>query len=424
VSNVVVIGTGYVGLTTGVCLAHLGNSVCCVDVDVYKIDRLQKGIVPIVEEGLANLLADPKTAEKISFSTDAVSAVKTADVVFLCVPTPQSEDGRADLSYIQAAVRTISKDLPSGVVIVNKSTVPVGSTKVVEQELRRTDVFVVSNPEFLREGSAVHDFLNPDRIVIGAVDQVAATKVAQLYENIEAPILFTDPASAETIKYAANAFLATKISFINSIAAICEGVGADIQDVALGIGYDQRIGHEFLRPGPGWGGSCFPKDTMALLQIAEDVGFNFDLLRGAIEANIQQHDRILKKVENSLGDDLRGRRIALWGLTFKANTDDLRDSPAIQIASKLLARGANLVAYDPTVHNSVPELDVEIVTDPIKATTDAESILLLTEWDEFRKVDVSQIANTVMNRLIVDTRNILNRSEWEQFGFTYLSIGR
>jgi UDPglucose 6-dehydrogenase len=270
-SNIAVIGTGYVGLSSGACFAHLGHVVTCVDVMQLKINNLNKGILPIVETGLEELVAEGVAAGKLKFTTDVVSAVKDADVVFLCVPTPEGADGSADLSYIQTAAKTLSPLLRSGAIVVNKSTVPVGSTKVVERELKRTDIAVVSNPEFLREGSAIQDFLHPDRVVVGSDNREAAVAVGALYEKVGAPVVVTDPASAETIKYAANAFLATKISYINAVAAICEGVGADINDVVLGLGYDKRIGHEFLRPGPGWGGSCFPKDTKAMVKIAQDV---------------------------------------------------------------------------------------------------------------------------------------------------------
>ena len=288
-SNIAVVGTGYVGLTSGACFARLGHFVVCVDVDQTKIDRLNEGIMPIVETGIEALVSEGVLAGRLSFTTSITDAVKTADVVFLCVPTPEGDDGSADLSYVQSAARSISSLLKSGAIVVNKSTVPVGSTQVVERELQRSDIPVVSNPEFLREGSAIHDFLHPDRIVVGSVNREAALAVAALYESVGAPVVVTDPASAETVKYAANAFLATKISFINAVAAICEGVGADIRDVVLGLGYDKRIGHEFLRPGPGWGGSCFPKDTKALVKIAEGAGYDFGLLKGVINVNDQQY---------------------------------------------------------------------------------------------------------------------------------------
>ena len=308
---------------------------------------------------------------------------------------------------------------------MNKSTVPVGSTKVVERELKRPDVAVVSNPEFLREGSAIHDFLNPDRIVVGSDNQEAAVRVAALYEKVGAPVVVTDPASAETIKYAANAFLATKISYINAVAAICEGVGADINDVVLGLGYDKRIGHEFLRPGPGWGGSCFPKDTKAMVKIAEDAGYDFGLLKGVITVNDQQYGRIVDKIRAAAGGSLKGKKIASWGLTFKALTDDLRDSPALEIVSRLLADGAVVSVYDPTV--SVAPKGLETITvslSPLDACNGADVLAVLTEWDEFRWVSPTE-ASVVMNgRQVVDARNLLDRSEWRRSGFEYQGIGR
>lgn len=424
-SNIAVIGTGYVGLSSGACFAKLGHKVVCVDVLQEKIDNLKGGILPIVETGLDDLVAEGVGAGLLSFTTDVASAVRDADVVFLCVPTPEGADGSADLSYIQTAARTLSPLLRSGAVVVNKSTVPVGSTKVVEQELRRPDVAVVSNPEFLREGSAIQDFLHPDRIVVGSDNQEAAITVGALYEKVGAPVVITDPASAETIKYAANAFLATKISYINAVAAICEGVGADINDVVLGLGYDKRIGHEFLRPGPGWGGSCFPKDTKAMVKIAEDAGYNFGLLKGVITVNDQQYGRIVDKIRNAAGGTLEGKKIAVWGLTFKALTDDLRDSPAVEIVKRMLANGAELAVYDPTVTIAPKGIDaVEISATPLEACVGADVIAVLTEWDDFRWVSPIDTASVVRVKQIVDARNLLDRSEWRRAGFEYQGIGR
>ena len=385
VSNIAVIGTGYVGLSSGACFAHLGHIVTCVDVVQEKIDNLNNTILPIFETGLADLVAEGVAAGRLTFTTDVAGAVQDADIVFLCVPTPEGADGNADLSFIQTAARTLAPLLRSGAVVVNKSTVPVGSTKVVERELKRSDIAVVSNPEFLREGSAIQDFLHPDRIVVGSDNQEAAIRVGALYEKVGAPVVVTDPASAETIKYAANAFLATKISYVNAIAAICEGVGADINDVVLGLGYDKRIGHEFLRPGPGWGGSCFPKDTKAMVKIAQDAGYDFGLLKGVITVNDQQYDRIVGKIRAAAGGILTGKKIAAWGLTFKALTDDLRDSPAIDIVTRLLAAGASVSAFDPTVIVAPKGLDaVNICASPLEACADADVIAVLTEWDDFR----------------------------------------
>ena len=424
-SNIAVIGTGYVGLSSGACFAHLGHVVTCVDVVQLKIDNLNKGILPIVETGLKELVAEGVTAGKLIFTTDVESAVKNADVVFLCVPTPEGADGSADLSYIQTAARTLSPLLRSGAIVVNKSTVPVGSTKVVERELKRPDIAVVSNPEFLREGSAIQDFLHPDRVVVGSDNQEAAIAVGALYEKVGAPVVVTDPASAETIKYAANAFLATKISYINAVAAICEGVGADINDVVLGLGYDKRIGHEFLRPGPGWGGSCFPKDTKAMVKIAQDAGYDFGLLKGVITVNDQQYGRIVDKIRTAAGGTLKGKKIASWGLTFKALTDDLRDSPAVEIITRLLADGASVSVFDPTVTVAPKGLDaITVCSSPLEACAGADVIAVLTEWDDFRWVSPIDAAGAVSVKQIVDARNLLDRSEWRRAGFEYQGIGR
>jgi UDPglucose 6-dehydrogenase len=424
-SNIVIIGTGYVGLSSGACFAKLGHKVVCVDVVQSKIENLINQILPIVETGLNALVSEVVEAGLLTFTTDVVSAMKDAEVVFLCVPTPEGADGSADLSYIQTAARTLSPLLRSGSIVVNKSTVPVGSTIVVERELKRPDIAVVSNPEFLREGSAIHDFLNPDRIVVGSDNQEAAIRVAALYEKVNAPVVVTDPASAETIKYAANAFLATKISYINAVAAICEGVGADINDVVRGLGYDKRIGHEFLRPGPGWGGSCFPKDTKAMVKIAEDAGYDFGLLKGVITVNDQQYGRIVDKIRIAAGGSLKGKKIASWGLTFKALTDDLRDSPAVEIIKRLLADGATVSVFDPTVKVAPKGLDaITISISPLEACGGADVIAVLTEWDNFRWISPADAGDVVRNKQIVDARNILDKSEWRRAGFKYQGVGR
>ena len=300
-SRIAVIGTGYVGLTTGACFAHIGHDVICADIDEDKIARLNAGEIPILEPGLDELVREGVAEGRLSFVVGAAVAAKDCEFAYLCVPTPQGEDGAADLSYIETAAAEIAPVLPSDAIVVNKSTVPVGSTHVVEQALQRPDVKVVSNPEFLREGSAVHDFLNPDRVVIGTEDRSTAARVASLFLGLTAPVIVTDPASAETIKYAANSFLATKLSFVNAMAAVCEAVGADINDVVLGMGTDPRIGSQFLKPGPGWGGSCFPKDTQALVHIAESAGYDFGLLKGVIAANFEQFELIVDKVEAMIG---------------------------------------------------------------------------------------------------------------------------
>jgi UDPglucose 6-dehydrogenase len=424
-ARIAVIGAGYVGLTTAACFAHLGHDVVCADIDADRIERLGRGEVPIVEAGLDRIVEEGIRAQKLRFVVGAENASRHAEFHYLCVPTPQGDDGAADLTYLEVAAAQIGPVVPAGSVVVNKSTVPVGTTKVVEQVIRRHDVKVVSNPEFLREGTAVADFLGPDRVVIGSDDQEAAIRVAALYARVPAPIMVTDPVSAETIKYASNAFLATKLSFVNAIASLCEAVGADVNDVVLGMGYDKRIGKEFLRPGPGWGGSCFPKDTIALARIAEDAGYDFSFLRQVLAVNDEQFDRTAAKVVDAVGGDVAGRRVAAWGLTFKAGTDDLRQSPAIEVLQRLQAAGAVIRAYDPAVHRPVPELaDVEVVADPYAAVEGAEVLVLLTEWDEFRWLDFDKVADLMATKSIVDGRNLLDRSVLHRRGFTHRGIGR
>ncbi len=429
-NKIAVIGCGYVGLTTGACLAHLGHTVICADVDADRVDALNRGEVPILEAGLDSMIRECVEGGRLSFVLGEATAAAECDFAYLCVPTPQGPDGSADLSFIENAARNIAAVLPLEAVVVNKSTVPVGSTRVVEQVLGRSDVSVVSNPEFLREGSAVHDFLHPDRIVIGSDDQSAAIRVASLYIGITAPVIVTDPASAETIKYASNAFLATKISFVNAIAAVCEAIGADMNDVVLGMGYDRRIGHEFLRPGPGWGGSCFPKDSRALVRIAEDAGYDFDLLRGVITVNEEQFERVASKAAEMVGGSVNGARIAVWGLTFKARTDDLRDSPALSILARLRRDGATVRAFDPTVTHPVDSRrtglleGLEIVSDPYAACEDADVLLVLTEWDDFKWLDLDKVASAMAHPRVVDARNLLDREALRRRGFESKGIGR
>jgi UDPglucose 6-dehydrogenase len=425
-AKIAIIGTGYVGLTTGACFAHIGHDVVCADIDPDKVERLSRGELPIYEPGLQQVVDDAMRAGRLRFVVGAAEAAKDCEFAYLCVPTPQGDDGSADLSYIQQAAAQIAPVLPSDAVVINKSTVPVGSTKVVDKVLARPDVKVVSNPEFLREGSAVNDFLKPDRIVIGSDDQSAAIRVAALYIGISAPLIVTDPASAETIKYAANAFLATKISFINAVAAVCENVGADVNDVVLGIGYDKRIGHDFLRPGPGWGGSCFPKDTRAMVKIAEDAGYDFDLLKGVIVVNDDQRQRMVDKIVRAVGGDANGATIAVWGLTFKANTDDLRESPSIAVIEELVKLGAKVRGFDPQVHAGafgLPE-GLEVGSDAYDVCDGADVLVVLTEWDDFRWRDLHTVAERLAARNIVDTRNLLDRAAAIRIGFTYQGVGR
>jgi len=421
VSQVAVIGAGYVGLTSATCLAHLGHQVVCTDVVASRVEQLRAGRIPIVEDGLAELVREGLDNGRLSFSTDNVEAVSSADFVLLCVPTPQGDDGRADMSYIRTAAREIGPHLRYGCIVINKSTVPVGSTRVVEEELGRTDVPVVSNPEFLREGSAVHDFLHPDRIVIGADDESTAIKVSGMFLRTSAPLVVTDPASAETIKYASNAFLATKLSFVNAVAALCEAVGADVRQVVLGMGYDPRIGSEFLRPGPGWGGSCFPKDTAALIRIADDAGYDFGLLRGAVAVNVEQYQRMADKAARLAGGSVDGLRIALWGLTFKARTDDLRQSPSLEVAARLTAAGATVRGYDPTVQGPLEGIDV--CRDPYAACEGAHVLVVGTEWDEFRWLDFAKVGAVMAQRAVLDSRNLLEPAALRRHGFVYEGVG-
>ncbi|MEM9565559.1 MAG: UDP-glucose/GDP-mannose dehydrogenase family protein [Actinomycetota bacterium] len=430
-ASIAIIGTGYVGLTTGACFSHLGHDVVCADIDEQKIARLQNGEIPIVEKGLDRLVDEGLRSGKLRFVVGAAEASKDAEFHYLCVPTPQGEDGAADLSYLETAASEIASVLPNDSVVVNKSTVPVGSTRVVARVLGRSDVAVVSNPEFLREGTAVADFLNPDRVVIGSRDQEAAIRVAALYSRVAAPIMVTDPVSAETIKYASNAFLASKLSFVNAIATLCEAVGADVNDVVLGMGYDSRIGREFLRPGPGWGGSCFPKDTKALARIAEDAGYDFSFLNEVLHVNEEQFDRTAAKIVDSVDPEVGQGHVAVLGLTFKAGTDDLRDSPSIEVLKRVTAAGVRVRAYDPAVlvdDNHVariyPDLDIEIVGDPYTAAEGAASLAILTEWDEFTWLDFDKLAEIMGGRNIVDARNLLDDTIPRRRGFKYRGIGR
>ncbi|HVT77006.1 MAG TPA: UDP-glucose/GDP-mannose dehydrogenase family protein [Acidimicrobiales bacterium] len=421
-ADIAVIGTGYVGLTTGAYLAHLGHNVVCADVVPEKVEALNRGEVPIHEAGLDEMVEQGIEAGRLSFVLGAVKAAAEAEFIFLCLPTPQGEDGSADLSYVEAVARELGPHIRPESIVVNKSTVPVGSNLRVAALLNRDDVFVVSNPEFLREGQALQDSLNPDRIVIGANDQEAALRLAELYESLHAPVLVTDPASAETIKYAANAFLATKVSFINAVAHFCELVGADIKDVALGMGQDKRIGFEFLRPGPGWGGSCFPKDSRALIHMAEDRGYGFDLLRSVVAVNDEQYERVADKIAFAAGGSLEGKTIAVWGLTFKARTDDTRESPALFIIERLLARGAKVQAFDPMASRQFD--DFTVCDDAYAAVEGAAALAVLTEWEEFRFVDLTKVRSLMAGTSIVDARNLLDPVAVRRHGFTYDGIGR
>jgi len=426
-----VVGVGYVGLTTGACLAHIGHNVVCGDVDAEKIDRLRNGEIPIVEEGLTEIVSEGISAGRLEFVVGATEVAERSDIVFLCVPTPQDDDGSADLSFIEAASAEIGPVLREGAIVVNKSTVPVGTTVVVDEVIQRSDITVVSHPEFLREGTAVNDFLHPDRVVVGADDRSAAEKVAALYESIDTQVIITDAASAETIKYAANGFLAMKISFVNAVAAMCEAVGADVADVVEGIGSDRRIGREFLRPGPGWGGSCFPKDSHALVHVAASHGYDFSMMRGVIAVNDEQRERMVRKVQHAAGtNDLNGMIISVLGLTFKAGTDDLRDSPSLGVIGRLRELGATVKAYDPTTTGTLNHIQqsflsgISVQQSIDEAMSEGDVLVILTEWPEFTSLDLERAKTLLSGSAIVDTRNLLNPQIVRAAGLTYDGVGR
>jgi UDPglucose 6-dehydrogenase len=429
--KVAVIGAGYVGLTTAACFAHLGHDVQCADIDSERVARLKKGEVPILELGLPELIKEGLASRRLEFVVGAASAARTAEIVFLCVQTPQGADGSADLSFVESVAREIAPVLALNAVVVNKSTVPVGSTRFVERILseagaRAEGVTVASNPEFLREGQAVRDFLNPDRIVIGCDDRESAVRVSELYKRVGAPVLVTDPASAEMIKYASNAFLATKVSFINAIANLCEAVDADAHEVAIGMGYDTRIGFQFLHPGPGYGGSCFPKDVAALLHISQSAGYTFELLAGVVEVNEAQHERMIDKIRAALGGTISGKTVSVWGLSFKADTDDLRDSPAVFVARRLIEEGATVRGFDPGAGDGPRKLvpGIELCADAYEAATGADAVAVMTEWDEFRWLDFDRVKDAMQGRAIVDARNLLDPAAMRRRGFAYQGIGR
>jgi UDPglucose 6-dehydrogenase len=421
-TTVAIIGTGYVGLATGATLARLGHQVVCADVIESKIAMLRSGVIPIVEAGLEALVQEGISEGRLSFVLGAAAAVPEAEVVFLCLPTPEGADGSADLSFVLGAAAEIAGHLRPGSIVVNKSTVPVGSADLVFRTINRSDVSVVSNPEFLREGSAVQDALNPHRIVVGGDDSVAIAKVVSLFDRLNTPTVITDSASAEMIKYAANAFLAMKVAYVNSIANLCDRVGANVTDVVRGVGYDPRIGPDFLRPGPGWGGSCFPKDVHALMHIADVHHYEFPLLRGVIEANTAQYEAVAAKVSALAGGDLSGLTVGIWGLTFKAGTDDLRNSPALHIIERLLWAGASVQAYDPTVEGNLPGIGV--LPSVYDAARGADVLVILTEWPEFAEANFRKVHALMRMPRIVDARNLLDPSSIARLGFLYDSIGR
>ena len=386
---------------------------------------LNSGQIPIMEAGLDEIVQMGIENKTLSFTTDLSQGLKFAEFVFLCLATPQSEDGSADLSILMSAVEDISQLVKSGSVVITKSTVPIGTFIEIERVLNRTDVSVVSNPEFVQEGSAVYDFLHPDRIVIGSGDAEVANRVAAIFSSLDSPLLITDSASAEAIKHASNSFLAVKLSYINAIAIMCELYGADALDVARGIGLDSRIGSGFLNPGPGWGGSCFPKDTSALLRMAHARGYEFAMLREAIAVNQAVQDRIVEKVCSSITGDIRGRKIAVWGLTFKANTDDVRDSPSVKIISRLISLGAEVSCYDPAV-KMIPLMiaQAHLAASVEQSCDRAELLIVLTEWPQFAVVQPNQISQKMASKQIIDCRNILDKHRWIDAGFSYQGLGR
>ena len=432
--RIAMIGTGYVGLVSGACLADFGHEVTCVDKDARKIDALNNGVMPIWEPGLESLVKANAERGRLSFTTDLAKGVEGAEAVFIAVGTPARRgDGHADLTYVFDAVRELAKVLKAPVVVVTKSTVPVGTgdrvTEILIEEGAPAGTTVASNPEFLREGAAIRDFKIPDRIVVGAEDEKAREVLREIYRPLflnQAPILFTGRRTAELTKYAANAFLAVKITFINEIANLCEAVDADVQDVARGIGLDNRIGAKFLHPGPGYGGSCFPKDTLALLQTAVDAGVEQRIVKTVVDVNDDRKAGMADRVAKALGRSVEGKRIAVLGLAFKQNTDDMRDAPSIPLVTTLLERGASVTAFDPVATENARALmpGAEYASDPYEAAKDADALVVVTEWDEFRGLDLGKFATTMRGKLIVDLRNVYNRADAEEAGLSYIGIGR
>ena len=432
--QIAMIGTGYVGLVSGTCFSEFGWDVVCVDVDAAKIEQLRAGQMPIYEPGLPDLVHSNVEAGRLSFTTDLRHAVSQSDAVFIAVGTPSRRgDGHADLSYVYEAAKDIAASLNGYTVVVTKSTVPVGTSAEVARIIRETrpdaDFDAVSNPEFLREGSAINDFMRPDRVVIGAASERARDAMQRLYRPLyllETPILFTTPQTAELIKYAANSFLATKITFINEFADLCERVGADVQDVARGIGHDGRIGSKFLHAGPGYGGSCFPKDTLALVRTAKAAGSPITLVEQVVKVNDARKERMAGRVVAACGGDVAGKTIAVLGVTFKPNTDDMRDAPSLAIVPALIEQGARIRAYDPAGMEEAREMlaDVSWCEDAYGAMDGADAVVILTEWNEFRAIDLEKAKSHLRRPVMVDLRNIYRPDEMVTAGFSYTSIGR
>ena len=430
-SKLCVIGTGYVGLVTGTCFADLGSEVHCMDIDASRIERLKQGIMPIYEPGLEQLVAQNVKSGRLNFTSDIAEALEGADFAFIAVGTPSGEEGEADLQYVRVAAEAIADLVDHPIVVVNKSTVPVGTGDWVADIIRRRrggkplDFAVVSNPEFLREGSAINDFMEPDRVILGSLDRAAATKVAQLYLSLRCPIMITDLRTAEMIKYASNAFLATRISFINEIATICEELGADVGQVAEGMGLDKRIGRSFLDAGLGWGGSCFPKDVKALAHMAVIHGSNPQLLQAVMDINRNQRRRVLLRLRKALGG-LDEKVIGILGLSFKPNTDDIREAPALELIHLLENEGAVIQAYDPQAMDNARQVltKTRLVKTPYEVAAGADALVLATEWNEFKQLDFERVAQLMRGKLILDGRNQWDADRLRALGFTYYGIGR
>ena len=420
-AKIAIIGTGYVGLASAVGFAHLGHDVVGIDIDESKVEKLTSGQSPIFEKDVEIYLAQSLAKNKIIFSSD-YSDMKDCDFVFMCLPTPQNDDGSADINYILDSAKTLTNQLKENATLVIKSTVPVNTWKKVTEILNRTDVSIISNPEFLREGTALEDFFNPDRIVVGGLSEEKAHLVADLYKSKDAVIVFTDNTSAEIIKYASNSFLAIKLSFVNEIAAYAESTDANALEVLNAMGLDKRIGKDFLKPGPGWGGMCFPKDVSALKESAREKNVPIPLLDAALESNLKAHARIVSKVKKALGGSLKGKNISVWGLAFKANTDDIRFSPAISVIELLISEGAQIKAFDPVV-KQVKELAIEVKSEIIQSVENADAIVVLTEWQEFKLVEPKLIDKLVKQKIVVDARNLLDKEKWINSGFMFIGNG-
>jgi UDPglucose 6-dehydrogenase len=420
-AKIAIIGTGYVGLASAVGFAQLGHDVVGIDIDETKVEKLTSGKSPIFEKNIEKFLAKSLKKKKITFSTD-YKKISKAKFVFLCLPTPQLDDGSADTSYILESSKLLSKHLGDSATLVIKSTVPVNTWKAVEQVLNRKDISIVSNPEFLREGTALEDFFKPDRIVVGCEVEKKAKEVANLYKAKNAKVVFTDNTSAEIIKYASNSFLAIKLSFVNEIAAYAESTDANALEVLHAMGLDKRIGKEFLKPGPGWGGMCFPKDVSALKESAREKNVPIPLLDAALESNLKAHARIVKKISDALGGSLKDKNVAVWGLAFKANTDDTRFSPAISVIELLITQGAKVTAFDPVV-KQVKGLAIDVKSEIIQSVENVDALVVLTEWQEFKLIKPAVIGKVVKQKIVIDSRNLLDKSKWEKQGFRFIGNG-